>query len=43
MRWRVQLGINSTSDVLEILPKLDESLGGIQFGKFPNITSTINP
>ena len=43
MRWRVQLGINSASDVWEILPKLDEPPGRVQFGKFPNITSTINP
>ena len=34
MRWRVQLGINSTSDVWKFCQNL---------AKFPNITSTINP
>jgi hypothetical protein len=35
MQWRVQLGINSTSDVW----KFDQTgrRGRVQFGKFPNI------
>ena len=40
MASSLQLGINSTSDVWKFCQNWT---GRVQFGKFPNITSIINP
>ena len=43
MRWRVQFGINSTSDVWKFCQNWTSRRGESDLEKFPNITSIINP
>ena len=43
MRWRVQFGINSTSDVWKLCQNWLRRRGENDLAKFPNITSIINP
>jgi hypothetical protein len=44
MRWRVQLGINSTSDVWKFCQNWTSRRSESNLAKFPNITPrTINP
>ena len=43
MRWRVQFGINSTSDVWKFCQNWTSRRGESDLAKFPNITSIINP
>ena len=41
MRWRVQLGINTTSDAWKFCQNWTSHRGESNLAKFPNITSTI--
>ena len=43
MRWRVQFGINSTSDVWKFCQNWTSRRGESDLAKFSNITSIINP